>query len=66
VVKRVEKDKCKRQNDSCKFLLQWNIDYIQTAGVLPQGVRPLGSNPSDEFDHMFMFRNTPLDQPESI
>jgi hypothetical protein len=28
------------------------LDYIQTAGVLPQGVRPLGSNPSDGFDHM--------------
>jgi hypothetical protein len=33
------------------------FDYIQSPGVLHQGVRPLGSNPSDEFDHMCMFRN---------
>jgi hypothetical protein len=35
-----------------KLYCRGTFDYIQTAEVLPQGVRPLGSNPSDGFDHM--------------
>jgi hypothetical protein len=54
-----ETRKCREKVTVVNLYCKGTFDYIQTVGVLSQGVRPLGSNPSDGFDHMWMFRNTP-------